>query len=478
MKISYSSWLLLTALSIALPTLHAAPTELDTVELDTFAYHAGIEVSDHSAFHQLTLPLEIYQQVQRSDLGDLRVFNAAGEIAPHALLKPEPMATTRVTELEAPMFPVTAATDDATSSSLSIDVRRTSDGTLASIHQEYQAQPVKKPIRGILLDASLANPGITSLRLETVSGAENFIAFTIETSNDLQHWRMLKEDAQLVHLEHDGQRIDSDTVEWPSASDKYLRIVWRNPEHAPLVTKAILRSSQTSLDRAPMIWSQPIAAEKIEPGIYEYPLSGQMPLEQLRINLSQPNSLTPLQIQRFVDGRQRHRGNWQTVQTTTAYRFASPNGDVRSPDIVINELPTDRLRLVFDGRSGGVDRNPPTLQVGFVPDTLVFLARGDEPFTLAWSAASVENSALPIATLMPGYRSDQTLVATAVQLKPITVINAQAAPPSSAVTATPSKGVLWAVLIAGLLVLAGMTRVLLKQMKSAESKSDNEPPAA
>jgi hypothetical protein len=151
----------------------------------------------------------------------------------------------------------------------------------------------------------------------------------------------------------------------------------------------------------------------------------------------------------------------------------SPQGEVRSSDIVLNVSAVDRLRLTVDARSGGLGNATPTLQIGFVPQVLVFLPRGEGPFTLAWGAPSVTDATLPAATLIPGYRSDQPLAASPATLQPVAVTAPSAVAPSAvaprAATATvASTGVLWSVLIAGVLILAGMVWALVKQMKQKE----------
>jgi len=54
-----------------------------------FAYAVPLQFEGQDALYQATLPLSVYQNTVRSDLGDLRVFNAQGEVVPHMLRQPE-----------------------------------------------------------------------------------------------------------------------------------------------------------------------------------------------------------------------------------------------------------------------------------------------------------------------------------------------------------------------------------------------------
>jgi Protein of unknown function (DUF3999) len=73
------AWLILAGISV-----NAAEPAADM-----FAYGLKLEVEGQHAFYQLELPLEVYQSVTRRDLGDIRLFNAAGQVVPHVLRRPD-----------------------------------------------------------------------------------------------------------------------------------------------------------------------------------------------------------------------------------------------------------------------------------------------------------------------------------------------------------------------------------------------------
>ena len=63
-----------------------------TATLQDFAYGLRVEAAGTGPIWELTLPEAVYRGVTRADLGDLRVFNAAGVVVPHALRLPEAIA--------------------------------------------------------------------------------------------------------------------------------------------------------------------------------------------------------------------------------------------------------------------------------------------------------------------------------------------------------------------------------------------------
>ena len=127
-----------------------------------------------------------------------------------------------------------------------------------------------------------------------------------------------------------------------------------------------------------------------------------------------------------------------------------------------------RLRLRFDPRSGSIGSEAPTLQAGFVPQEVVFLARGAAPYSLAWGSADVAPANLPLSTLLPGYRSGTAPAGSmaSVQVTALAPVAATAngKPAKEQAAAAPgqSKWLLWSVLGIGLLVNVSMRRQMFR----------------
>jgi hypothetical protein len=466
-------------LMLAGPAMTAAA---QAVTPDKLAHRARLELSGAGPYYQLGLPLDLYQGVQRKDLGDVRVFNSQGETVPHALVRREPVKLTQSRETVLPVFPITSPRDNP--GNLSLEVQRNQDGSLISIRQTTAPQDSTPLVRGAVLDASrIDSQALRSLRLAVGPASTAFHPFTLDTSDDLQQWQMLKSDAQLVQLEHEGHRITRNSVDWQNPPGKYLRILWRSPEQAPRLLSAVASATSTSWDKGELMWSAPLTATVAGPNTFDFRLPGQMPIERLRIGLPSANTLAPLQLQYFVEPStsRRHRltrkpstGQWVTLHDMVAYRLQTPTGELRSPDVDFMHPPLSRVRLVADTRTSLGD-GAPTLQIGFTPQTLVFLGRGAAPYTIAWGGA-VEDASLPAPTLIPGYRSDQPLNASPARLAAASQGAAQVAPTASVKPAAAplSKGVLWGVLLAGVAVLGVMVWQLTRQMRRPEEPDQAE----
>jgi hypothetical protein len=469
--------LTLTALFASSAVAQQAP-----LRPESFTYRGVINFTETGPFYQVPLPLPVYQGVTRDNLGDLRVFNGQGELLPYALLRSEAQTVSQQLENAAPIFPLLSqnkASVGSGASDVSVTVRQGADGTLVSVQPARSntdgTANTGNMIKGVVIDASAFKGSIRSLRLVTGANAstEPFHSYSIESSNDLQSWRTLKYNAQLVHLEHNGQRVDNDEAEWDGTADRYLRILWDNPQQAPEIKSVLLRTVETSFTPPIRIWTEEIAPSTVKPEYYEYTWAGQMPLEKLRINLPQVNTLASLSIQnihrRFGLHHSSEQQYWGNLTQTVVYRYQSPQGEAKSADIALYGPVLNNLRLVVDPRSGSIGNKPPTLQIGFVPHVLVFLARGEGPFVLAWGAKDVESADMPALDLVPGYSATNSLkaspatlaVSSIVQQKPTGPVNK----PASEGTSSTSKWILWVVLLAGLLVLGGMAWSLSKQLR-------------
>lgn len=460
-----------TSLALILATLLASATATETtLRPERFAQRNAINLDGAGPFHQLVLPLAVYQGVSDPGLADLRVFNGRGEALPYALLRHEAPGEAQRSEVAAPFFPLLVPSRGSPGDGdLAVTVRQGKDGTLLAIRHSLAEQSAGQLVRGVVVDGSQLRGSIRSLRLLTADSASAFHRYVIETSADLQHWRLLKRDAQIVHLEHQGHRVDSDGAEWDGAAERYLRLLWVDPQRAPTIRSVLLGTVETSFRQPLRIWSGEMAPSAIQGGVYDYAWRGQLPLDRLRINLPQVNTLAPLAIQRQTTwtGRHRHREppRWQTLAQTVAYRLQTPQGEIRSADISLRGGVENHLRLAIDARGGAIGSLPPTIQIGFVPHVVVFLARGEGPFILAWGADGVGRADLPPATLLPGYDAARPPGATPASLALPERTAGQPATPAAEMPAVPTRWILWAVLAVGLLVLGAMARALLRQLR-------------
>lgn len=411
----------------------AALAQAATLTPQQFTFRSGIELRAGQATHQLVLPLAVYEGVNNDDLGDLRVFNGNGDAVPYTLLRQPVAAVPTGKEIPAPLIPASARKSAADAEA------------------------------GIVFDTSRA-PATTgtrrqTLRLELAPGAFGIHGLTLDASDDLRTWRRVRDGAQVAIISKEGQRVERTSVSWDDRGSKYLRLRWNNAPLAPPIKVAMLTTTEPA-PAPPLIWSAPLQAVQSGLDHADYALPGRLPLEWLRVALADANDVATVAIQQYQEDppRSRRDGHWDTLASSTVYRLASPLGELTSPDVSLNLPAIKRLRLAAPARNGVT--GAPAVQVGFMPQILVFQAQGPGPYSLMWGAAGITSAAVPPETVLPGYRADHKLDAS-----PATLLPPVAPLPQATTISTPaplSNADLQVMLLAGLL-LAAMAALLFKQ---------------
>jgi hypothetical protein len=154
------------------------------------------------------------------------------------------------------------------------------------------------------------------------------------------------------------------------------------------------------------------------------------------------------------------------------YRLRQDAGEVSAPPIAVAPAAYRYWLLRVDPKSGGLGRGQPRMRAGWIPQEIVFAARGTGPFLIAYGNAAAAPSALPVTTLVPGYGNgaENGIIALAR--------TGAAAPLGSLEQAKPPReyrrATLWAVLILGVMVLAWMAWQLSRQLNAPPRKSGTE----
>ena len=71
-----------------------------------FAYGIPVVTTRDAAVYRFALPLAVYRDTTREDLGDVRIFNAQGEAVPYSLMRAVPPPRAREPAIGLPLFPL------------------------------------------------------------------------------------------------------------------------------------------------------------------------------------------------------------------------------------------------------------------------------------------------------------------------------------------------------------------------------------
>lgn len=432
----------------------------DPVTPEQFEWRQPIRIDTRGdAIQRFELPRSAYTGSRRQDLGDIRIFNGSGQVVPHALLNYEPPAIAEAKQVPLAFFPLRR---DGTRSDgqLDIAVRQIAGGALVST-QIKSAGPATSRLEGYVLDASSIKAARQAVILDwQPQPGGTVLPVRVDASDDLQTWRQISSGTQLVDLRSGDQRLQHNRIDLAGNPSKYFRIRWPEGHKGIILSSAAIQTSATAIRPSRLQWISAGAVQAgAAPGDFLFDSAG-LPVESIRLRLPERNTVVPVRIHH----RRADREPWREAASTVVYRLVQGNEEVLSPSIPLC-CSTDRYwRLSFDQRGGGIGQGSPEVELGWVAQQGIFVARGTGPFLLAYGNASIAPAAFPAATLVPGYRPEQyPTLPEAVFDAPLERIAPTGAVSGDRVLNWRSIG-LWTVLVVGVMALAAMVWRLLRQM--------------
>lgn len=423
-----------------------------------YAREWPLTASDSGAgAYRVVLDEAIYRQAQSPDLRDLEVFDARGQSVPSALFDPvRPEAVpARIETL--PWFPLPAMTGAAARDIAAISEIAT-DGSLRRV----ELRGADAQDGGILIDASRLTTMPAALRVRWTAGQAPFDrAYRVLASDDLRDWRTVQDEAHLVELENQGQRVLRDRIELTPVKARYLRLT-------PLAANPALRLERIDAELAQAgsepawAWQELPATRGEDPAgtvRYEFTLPGRFPVERADVLLPGNNTQSWT-----LESRDAADAPWrQAASPWMAWRLQSGGRTDASPPQALGGMRRDRHWRLTAAR--GVAVETPRLRLGYRPETLVFVAQGEAPFTLAAGSARTQREDAPMAELVTALRQQR---GPAWQPALATLGAARVVAGEAALTPAPPQRdwkawLLWGLLVAGALLVAGFAFSLLRK---------------
>ncbi|MCF4998376.1 DUF3999 family protein [Pseudomonas syringae] len=427
-------------------------------EPEDFAAQVPLSVSGNGPWYRLELPLSVQLQARQTDLSDLRVFNAAGEPQAYALAWESAQTRDDGQLNDVKWFPLYNAAD-ATERAPSVRVQSNANGTLVEVQPSDELEAGEEVLRGWLLDASAIKAPLQQLILDWTSERDGFQRFSIEASDDLQKWQSWGE-GQVARLTFSDERIEQHEVTLPRRSARYLRLLWDSPSSAPILTAAQLKSSDPRELPSPLVWSETLAGSSSKPGEYTWQLPKGLNVERVRIELQQANSLAPVSL----SARRESSLPWQEVRDGLLYRLNQNGQDVVQNELALSGQTVQQLKLTVDERGGGLGEQAPSLKFAVRATNVVFLARGEGPYSLALGNSSVKAANLPLATLVPDFTPAKYAALGTASVQGEAIARQTTTTATVAVAKTNWKKIgLWAVLLLSVVFLGAMAFSLLRK---------------
>jgi hypothetical protein len=464
--------LLLTAL-LVLPSVAAA-----TVQPDDFAYGRPLSLTSKGAVYRLNVPRDIYATVTRDDLGDIRIFNKAGMAVPHVLRRPQKSKEQLEILKALPFFPLYRQDDRTGQEGLSVRIAKGLDGAVIDVQSEENKGDDAQELTGYIIDAREFEFRVDELDIAWQSEkATNVATVALAFSQDLTHWTTLVPQATLARMEYSGHEIRQTKIPVQAKGGGYLRLSWPTPQNRITVEKitAIRKSKTPDPVRSWTTFQGASAEDNQKPGIqaFDYDSAAHMPADRLRLGFDDQNTL----VQARVYSRPHPDADWRSRQSGLIYdlRFEA---ETRIQNTLTFEPTPDRYwRVEIEEGTGGGLANIPIVELGWLPHELLFVARGEGPFMLAYGSVRLDEEALVNGSsdLLTGIMGsdEQTLIKEAT-LMPQTLLGG----PDRLIPEPPPppwrQWLLWFVLVIGVGLVAWMAINLSKGMNT-EADSQTKP---
>jgi hypothetical protein len=437
-----------------------------------FAFGVPIQVDGREALYEVEVPASVYQGVTRPDLGDVRVFNADDEPVPFAFEPRPPQRSEKPQPVPVKYFPLYGE-QPADLQGLQLKVEKAAGGTVVSVKSENGKPSAQRGVIAYLVDVSALKQPYEALELNWRQRSTSFAtSLRVEASDDLKNWTTVVPQAPLVRVDYGGQRLEQRTVEFQPRTAKYLRLSWPaagkvdgTGRAEPLeLTGVMARTGEIALEPE-RAWRDVLPEAGEKQGEYLYDLGGQFPVDRVRFGLPQDNSIARAELL----SRQDPRREWRAVTSSVIYRLTQNGHPVSSPDLAVATNGDRYWLLRVDQKGGGLGSGSPRLSVGWVPQKLVFAARGKGPFQIAYGSVRVQPAAYPVETVVPGWRSSQQPKLAHADLLPERLLAGAAALHPRA---DYKVWGLWGALALGVLLLAWMAWRLMKQMQGPSATDE------
>lgn len=452
--------LLLWLLLIAGPVTAAVPQPTD------FAAGCPLPLVEDTGLYALTLPLVVYERLTRADLGDLRVFNGAGEPVPHALRRPPPPPDQPQTRLTVPFFALPAR-PASLAADLSLQVSRQADGTVIRVESGQAAgqtggQPVPS---GYLLDTSALQPPPAALELTWADNTAPVFTLALADSSDLSHWSPLVDRAVLADLNAQGRSLSLRRIALPRRPLAYIRLACLDCRPA-LILEAVtaLATAPAPAEQWQWLRLDPEGIETVDgEQVVTYSLPARIAVTGLQLRFGRTNSL----VRATIQSRPSTDLDWQTRARGSFYRLNLEGKEQQNDPALCPPTSDTHWRLRMD--AGTEDRaKAPQLELGWQPEELVFVGRGPGPYTLAFGSARLATAPPDDLLLTAIGTAGSAPLVRRIEPGPVSSLGGEQALQPDRPALPWQRILLWIILLAGVGLLAAMARTIYREIQAGK----------
>jgi hypothetical protein len=367
---------------------YTAADDQEAPQSADYAWGFPILVDRAASFYSIELPLQVNQSVSDPDLRDAGVYNSAGAPVPRVFQQTDDDVDEAEHLVPLPAIPLyknlQRSADD-----VKLLFEREGDKTRVEFNSDGLRQPESdEQLSAYIVDTRQLKHAIEALEFAWNPVDSGFIGrIIVDSSNNLQDWSEIGAGAVADLRENDASVVQRRVTVRKSSHD-YLRVRWEGmPANWGLSRiQAFYVTGTTTIVRKTITLQS--SGTDPQDGGRIFDLGGTPKIDRLRIVLTQPNTIVSATIYRWSERQQR----WAQVASGSHHHIGRGDNVITSATIRVNKVRASRFKVV-------VTRGQPDaamqLEIGWRPDTLIFLAQGEAPFILAAGRAADAEAHFP-----------------------------------------------------------------------------------
>ena len=433
-------------------------------------FQQSVELSEaKKRFRSIDLPAEVLYTLQRSDMGDLRVFDARGRAMPIMILR---KSTDAVSEQKALSFyPLPGRQNPDDSLSGGVDIERNAGGDVIRIHPRNQhvESTTGAVITQYLLENQETEPELVQLIFDWSQNRKGNVSLKIEHSDNLVQWHSLVSRAVLARLQHNGDQLEQNSIDLPASGSRFLRLTVLDGDDDFRVHGVIAQYRQSAMPAQNWLLLGALKKQPEESGVYGFNIQSVVKPEKIQLDVSSDSEF-------YLSGKLFSRPNEKSVwrlRNRNFVQYAVKQGEqwFNSDALSLGYITDSIYRLELNNGQDLPEAQNLQIKLLMPSYELIFIAAGKAPFALAWGNADIEPDNYSMESLFRQFKERADDLETVTPERALILENMEQ--PQVVVAIDWKSIVLWSILVLGVL-LAGLMAYQLKNELSRKTDQEKE----
>ncbi|MCK5688959.1 DUF3999 family protein, partial [Myxococcota bacterium] len=353
-------------------------------------------------------------------------------------------------------YPLKLSEPDSVSG-VEVEIEESKDTTKVSVRTQKESTSDSEASNSDGRVHIIENPSpelwLVALRLEW-SAAENRIwALSVETSDDLQNWRMHKARVFIAKMSHQGSRLERKSITLLPTRARYLRLSWLDEAIGGTITS--IAGEYTSTKPLRKNWTQ-IPKPTFDAAAKEVLFSTQGPFPVRDIEFIFRKDGILLDGQLF--SRQTNDAEWRRITHIQQYRLAATDSQIIATPLQIATSRDREWKIALTQPAHLADDEVPDIKIGWSPVVIDFVAQGQGPYILAYG----NPQAKPVSGDLSALRGDIT--PEDVEIISVSELGGEQILEEKTSETQWKKILLWLVLVASVVFMGRMAFVLYREI--------------